>query len=122
MEKTRFSPTEIFRGVHDDFYKSKHKVQLNEKEYIQLEFLDFNFNALANPKDSDQTIINNWLQKSQLKIIKNIPFPEYKGFFGLPLNYCILTSNIYVKYLIILCFEETQPMVYRICIEEIWKL
>ncbi len=120
IEQIKFSPEIIFKGVDNDYYHYPHKVNINEEELLSFSFTDYYFNSLVNPKPDDLEVINLWKSKSRIKLSQEI-IPSYKGGFNVPLHYCICNSET-KQYLVVLGGEETQPTIYRLCVEEIWTI
>ena len=120
IKKIEISPIEIFKGDHDEYYQNVHEFSIDEKSNLRINFSDYYFNSLTNTNIKDAETINLWKEKSKISLFSN-SIPCYKGKFNIPLTYTIIENEM-GKYLIILGSEETQPMVYRICIEEICKL
>lgn len=120
MTKLEIPPTEIFKGNHDSFYKSSHKISIGDDSAIEVNYTDYNQNSLLNPHQNDQIVITEWKKNTKIQF-QNKDIPFYKGKFNVPLQYCIIKHK-HESFLLIIGSEELQPMLYRICVEEIWKL
>lgn len=119
MQNKLIQPTEIFRGAQEDFYKTAHFLQIDERNKIQINYTEFYQNSLFNPKTDDINIIEQWKKETTVKF-QNNSIPTYVGKFGIPLQYQIIKLENY-SILILLGAEEIQPFIYRLCIEEIWE-
>ena len=119
MYKFDIAPFEIFKGEHDDYYTGQRIIKLSDDE---IEFNVFQYYNCypENPKVEDLDLINEWKNKTTLKLSEDF-IKTYQGSFLTSLKYALVQSSKRI-YLLLIGDKETQPMIYISCIEEIWVI
>ena len=111
---TKF-PKIVFKGIEDDFYSKNHCIEI-ENIVIEFRYSQFYKNRLEDLKTELSCIMEN---DHVIKYENNV-FHNIVGFFNNSIFY--LKKNIgESEYFILITFSESQPGIFWIGIESIWK-
>jgi hypothetical protein len=114
--------TEISRKEEKGFYNERSKVHFGPTEYIEISFTDFYKNDFASLELlCEDKVFETIVEGGRFKTSHNL-ISHYVGSFKNPLYFCICNSNLKNEYLIVVSFDEVQPMIFALYLEGVWSI